>query len=118
MCLYISALLRYYISNPTCLCTHSTGSFNGALSSLSADDLGSVAIKEALNRAKVSADNVSEVIMGQVLTAGILLDLRSSHKAHVYVLYFAKRFKINKEHCTNFLSFMYILGLLIPCHIK
>lgn len=46
------------------------GSFNGALSSLPAHELGGVAIKEALNRAKVKGNEVSEVILGQVLTAG------------------------------------------------
>ena len=46
------------------------GSFNGALSSLPAHDLGIVAITEALARAKVEPDDVSEVIMGQILTAG------------------------------------------------
>ncbi|MFQ5618698.1 MAG: acetyl-CoA C-acetyltransferase [Rhodospirillales bacterium] len=46
------------------------GSFNGALSSFPAHDLGIVAITEALARAKVEADDVSEVIMGQILTAG------------------------------------------------
>jgi len=46
------------------------GSFNGALSSLPAHDLGSLVIAEALNRAGVDAAEVSEVIMGQILTAG------------------------------------------------
>ncbi|GFO13826.1 myosin-vi [Plakobranchus ocellatus] len=46
------------------------GSFNGALSSFPAHELGSIAIKEALNRAKVKGNEVSEVILGQVLTAG------------------------------------------------
>ena len=46
------------------------GSFNGALSSFAAHDLGIVAITEALARAKVEPDDVSEVIMGQILTAG------------------------------------------------
>ena len=46
------------------------GSFNGALSSFPAHDLGIVAITEALVRAKVEPDDVSEVIMGQILTAG------------------------------------------------
>ena len=46
------------------------GSFNGALSSFPAHDLGIVAITEALARAKVEPDDVSEVIMGQILTAG------------------------------------------------
>jgi acetyl-CoA C-acetyltransferase len=46
------------------------GSFNGALASLSAHELGKIAIAEALKRAKVAAGDVSEVVMGQILTAG------------------------------------------------
>ena len=46
------------------------GAFNGALSTLPAHDLGKVAIAEAMKRAKVGADDVSEVIMGQILAAG------------------------------------------------
>jgi acetyl-CoA C-acetyltransferase len=46
------------------------GAFNGALSSVSASYLGEVAIAEALRRAGVSPEDVSEVIMGQILTAG------------------------------------------------
>ncbi len=46
------------------------GSFNGSLSSLPAHQLGEVAIRAALERAGVKADEVDEVIMGQVLTAG------------------------------------------------
>ncbi len=46
------------------------GSFNGALSTLPAHELGRIAITAALERAKVEAKDVSEVIMGQILTAG------------------------------------------------
>ena len=46
------------------------GSFNGALASLSAHELGSIAIKAALERAGVDAADVDEVILGQVLQAG------------------------------------------------
>jgi acetyl-CoA acetyltransferases len=46
------------------------GVFNGSLSSLAASELGEVAITEALKRAKVDPGEVSEVIMGQILTAG------------------------------------------------
>jgi acetyl-CoA C-acetyltransferase len=46
------------------------GSFNGALSSLPAHELGKVAIQAALDRAQVPAADVDEVIMGQVLQAG------------------------------------------------
>ena len=47
------------------------GSFNGALSSVPATQLGSVAIKAALEHAGVSAEEVNEVIMGNVLQAGV-----------------------------------------------
>jgi acetyl-CoA C-acetyltransferase len=46
------------------------GAFNGALASLPAHELGKVAIKAALERARVEAGEVSEVIMGQILAAG------------------------------------------------
>ena len=46
------------------------GSFNGALSTQAAHVLGEVAIRGALERAGVAAEDVSEVIMGQVLDAG------------------------------------------------
>jgi acetyl-CoA C-acetyltransferase len=46
------------------------GAFNGGLSSVPAHYLGQVAIAEALKRAKVEPGEVTEVIMGQILTAG------------------------------------------------
>jgi acetyl-CoA C-acetyltransferase len=46
------------------------GSFNGAFANLPAHELGKAAIQEALKRAGVEGGRVSEVIMGQILTAG------------------------------------------------
>jgi acetyl-CoA C-acetyltransferase len=46
------------------------GAFNGSLASLPAHELGKIAIKAALERAGVEGARVSEVIMGQILTAG------------------------------------------------
>ena len=46
------------------------GAFNGAFGSLPAHELGKTAISEALRRAGVEGGRVSEVIMGQILTAG------------------------------------------------
>ncbi len=46
------------------------GSFNGTIGNLPAHELGSIVIKEVLKRARVEAPEVSEVILGQVLTAG------------------------------------------------
>jgi acetyl-CoA C-acetyltransferase len=45
------------------------GSFNGALSSLPASELGKVAIQAAIERAGITAADVDEVILGQVLQA-------------------------------------------------
>jgi acetyl-CoA C-acetyltransferase len=46
------------------------GSFSGSLSSVPAHYLGEVAIREALSRAKTDPAEVTEVILGQILTAG------------------------------------------------
>ncbi len=46
------------------------GAFNGAFATLPAHELGRVAIAEALKRAGVEGPQVSEVILGQILTAG------------------------------------------------
>jgi acetyl-CoA C-acetyltransferase len=45
------------------------GSFNGAFASMPAHELGAIAISGALERAGVAPDEVTEVIMGQILTA-------------------------------------------------
>ncbi|MBP1763383.1 MAG: acetyl-CoA acetyltransferase [Firmicutes bacterium] len=47
------------------------GSFNGGLSSLSAPELGSIVVQEAIKRAGISNDDVNEVILGNVLQAGL-----------------------------------------------
>ncbi|MBF0158230.1 MAG: acetyl-CoA C-acetyltransferase [Magnetococcales bacterium] len=47
------------------------GAFSGGLSTLSAAQLGEIAIVEALKRSGVAPAEVSEVIMGQILTAGV-----------------------------------------------
>jgi acetyl-CoA C-acetyltransferase len=46
------------------------GSFNGALASLPAHELGRIAIRAAIERAGIAAADVDEVILGQVLQAG------------------------------------------------
>jgi acetyl-CoA C-acetyltransferase len=47
------------------------GTFNGTLKNVSAIELGATVIKEALKRAGIDADKVDEVIMGNVLQAGL-----------------------------------------------
>src|SRR2546430_984075 len=45
------------------------GSFNGAFASVPSHELGRVAIQAALARAEVAPKDVSEVVLGQILTA-------------------------------------------------
>mgnify|MGYP001460778376 CR=1 FL=1 len=46
------------------------GAYKGSLKDLSADKLGSIVIREILRKSKLDKDDIDEVIMGQVLTAG------------------------------------------------
>ena len=46
------------------------GKFGGSLAKVSAPELGAIAIKEAIARAKLTPDQIGEIIMGQVLAAG------------------------------------------------
>ena len=46
------------------------GTYKGSLKKLRCDELGSIVIKEVLKKSKYNADEIDEVIMGQVLTAG------------------------------------------------
>ena len=46
------------------------GTYKGALKNLKADQLGSIVIKEVLKKSKFNQNEIDEVIMGQVLTAG------------------------------------------------
>lgn len=47
------------------------GAFMGSLSSFSAPELGSIAIKSAVEKSGISTDDIQEVIMGNVLTGGV-----------------------------------------------
>ena len=46
------------------------GIYKGSLKHIKADQLGSIVIKEVLKKSKINKDEIDEVIMGQVLTAG------------------------------------------------
>ena len=47
------------------------GTYKGSLKNIKAHQLGSVVIKEVLKRANLASEEVDEIIMGQVLTAGM-----------------------------------------------
>ena len=46
------------------------GSFNGALSTIHAHNLGAIALQAAMSRAGIDPDDIDELIYGQVLAAG------------------------------------------------
>tara|TARA_B100000212_G_scaffold138690_1_gene104509 strand:+ start:77 stop:1252 length:1176 start_codon:yes stop_codon:yes gene_type:complete len=46
------------------------GAFKGSLKNIKAHELGSIVIKEVLARSNIKKEDIDEVIMGQVLTAG------------------------------------------------
>ena len=46
------------------------GTYKGSLKNMKSDQLGSIVIKEVLKKSKFTKDEIDEVIMGQVLTAG------------------------------------------------
>ena len=52
-------------------CRTPVGSFRGTLSSIPAPRLGAIVIKEAVRRAGIKGEDVHEVIMGNVLQAGV-----------------------------------------------
>lgn len=61
------------------------GKMGGALSTLKATELGGVALKEALKRAEIKPNQVDEVIMGNVLQAGVgqLPSRQAMHEAGI-----------------------------------
>ena len=46
------------------------GTYKGSLKNIKGDQLGSIVIKEVINRSHINKEKIDEVIMGQVLTAG------------------------------------------------
>src|SRR6185436_7812151 len=61
------------VDNPVILgaCRTPIGKFQGSLAPLKATELGALAVKEAVRRAGVAPESVQEVIMGNVLSAGL-----------------------------------------------
>ncbi|HUG71463.1 MAG TPA: acetyl-CoA C-acyltransferase, partial [Pirellulaceae bacterium] len=51
-------------------CRTPIGRFRGSLSSILAPDLGAIAVREAVTRARLEPADIDEVILGNVLTAG------------------------------------------------
>ncbi len=52
-------------------CRTPIGSFNGAISSISSPELGSIVVRETVKRSGINSEDIEEVIMGCVLPAGV-----------------------------------------------
>ena len=72
------------------------GSFNGPLASFSAPALGSVVIKEAVARAGIKPEQVDEVIMGNVLQAGLGQNTARQAAVHAGLPYAVPAMTVNK----------------------
>src|SRR4029078_12691201 len=72
--LWSSAMATSPSSDPIVILSYARtpmGSFQGALSGVSAPELGATAVKAAVERAGISGDQVDKVFMGNVLSAGL-----------------------------------------------
>ena len=72
------------------------GSFGGSLKDISAVDLGSLVIKNAIERAGLKPEQVDEVIMGNVLGAGLGQNVARQMSVHAGVPVTVPAFTINK----------------------
>ena len=73
------------------------GNFNGGLASVSAAELGSVALREALARGSVKANQVDEVFMGQVLTAGVPIVNATTSNPYNYLVQVVARTQLGRQ---------------------
>ena len=72
------------------------GSFGGTLKNVSAVDLGSLVIKSAIERANLKPEQVDEVIMGNVLGAGLGQNVARQMSVNAGVPVTSPAFTINK----------------------
>ena len=72
------------------------GSFGGTLSKLSAVEIGTIAAKEAIKRAGIKAEIVDEVIIGNVLSAGLGQNVARQISIHAGISEDASALTINK----------------------
>ena len=78
------------------------GSFGGALRDVSAVELGGLVIEEVLRRAKIRPEKVDEVIMGNVLQAGLGQNPAGEYQPVYPILYREQGLRIGNEsshHC-------------------
>lgn len=90
------------------------GSFNGSLAPVSAIEMGSIVIKEALQRAKVDATYINEVIMGNVLQSGLGQNPARQAAIHADIPESVPAFTLNKV-CGSGLKAVTLAAQAIRC---
>ena len=90
------------------------GAFGGALSSLTASHMGSLVIKALLARNKLAPESVDEVILGQVLTAGVGQNPARQAMIEAGLPYECPAMTINKV-CGSGLKAVHLAAQAIKC---
>ena len=90
------------------------GSFGGSLKNISAVDLGSLVIKSALERANLKAEQVDEVIMGNVLGAGLGQNVARQMSVNAGIPVTSPAFTVNKV-CGSGLKTVQLAAQAILC---
>jgi acetyl-CoA C-acetyltransferase len=90
------------------------GKFDGALKSFSAPQLGSLAIKEAVKRAGLEPKNIDEVIMGNVVSAGLNQNVARQAAIAAGIPYEVGAFHVDKV-CGSSLKAVVLAAQAIKC---
>jgi acetyl-CoA C-acetyltransferase len=90
------------------------GKFDGALKGFSAPQLGGIAIKEAVKRAGIKTTDVNEVIMGNVVSAGLYQNVARQAAIAAGIPYEAGAFHVDKV-CGSSLKAVILAAQAIRC---
>lgn len=91
-----------------------TGRFNGSLASLSAIELGSIVIKGLINDFNIDANYVDEVIMGNVIQAGLGQNPARQAAVNAGLLHLVPAFTVNKV-CASGLKSVALAAQAVSC---
>ena len=94
-------------------CRTAIGKFGGTLANVPAAELGSIVIKEALNRANVKPEQVDHVYMGCVIQAGLGILLVKQIEHIFYILRLPSPFIHAWLYSQNFLTLLNSMPLQI-----
>lgn len=93
-----------------------TGRFNGSLAPLSSVELGSIVIKELIESSSIDANDVNEVIMGNVLQAGLGQNPSRQAAVNAGLPYYVPAFTVNKV-CGSGLKSVALAAQAVACGV-